>query len=196
MGDGAGTVFAGTKGEDLVGKYRFESTKINGLWVIEPTVFGDDRGYFMETYTQRDFEQAGIDAHFVQDNQSSSRKGVLRGLHYQKCHPQSKLVRVIKGEVFDVAVDLRHASPTRGQWYATILSAENHRQMFIPHGFAHGFLVLSDMAEFTYKCDDYYHPEDEAGYAWNDPSFAVDWPDPGCPLILSDKDRAQPFWQK
>ena len=164
---------------------------IEGLCVITPSVFGDARGYFMETYKESDFIAAGLDYRFVQDNQSSSRKGVLRGLHFQKEHPQAKLVRVLSGEVFDVAVDLREGSGTYGKWTGVLLSAENRRQFMIPRGFAHGFLVISDYAEFAYKCDELYHPEDEGGIIWNDPDIAVDWPDVG-ELILSEKDRRLP----
>lgn len=179
---------------------------IEGLCVIIPAVHGDGRGYFMETYSQRDMLEAGIDITFVQDNQSMSTKGVLRGLHFQKNFPQTKLVRVIKGEVFDVAVDLRKGSETYGKWYGVILSEENKKQFLIPRGFAHGFLVLSDIAEFCYKCDDFYHPNDEGGLAWNDPEIGVEWPEivgeyqgtadsegytlkDGTPLNLSDKDK-------
>ena len=149
---------------------------IEGLAIIEPTVHGDDRGYFMETYNQNDMKEAGIDAVFVQDNQSMSKKGVLRGLHYQKEFPQAKLVRVIKGEVFDVAVDLRKNSKTYGKWFGMVLSEENKKQFFVPEGFAHGFLVLSDEAEFCYKVTDFYHPGDEGGIAWNDPELGIEWP--------------------
>lgn len=150
---------------------------IEGLCVITPAVHGDSRGYFMETYNQRDMEEAGFNIVFVQDNQSMSTKGVLRGLHFQKKYPQTKLVRVIKGKVFDVAVDLRNESPTYGQWHGEILSDENKKQFLIPRGFAHGFLVLSDVAEFCYKCDDFYHPNDEGGMAWNDPEIGIMWPE-------------------
>lgn len=149
---------------------------IEGLCVITPAVHGDDRGYFMETYSHRDMMEAGIDITFVQDNQSMSTKGVLRGLHFQKNYPQTKLVRVIKGSVFDVAVDLRKKSNTFGKWYGIELSEENKKQFLIPRGFAHGFLVLSDKAEFCYKCDDFYHPNDEGGLAWNDPEIGIEWP--------------------
>ena len=163
---------------------------IEGLKVIEPTVFGDSRGYFMETYNYNDFKEAGIDVEFVQDNQSSSRYGVLRGLHFQISYPQDKLVRVVNGEVFDVAVDLREGSKTFGKWYGVVLSAENKKQFFIPKGFAHGFLVLSENAEFTYKCSDFYHPNDEGGLIWNDKDINVEWPIPeGMELIFSDKDQ-------
>lgn len=149
---------------------------IQGLCVIEPTVHGDSRGYFMETYNQNDMKEAGLDMIFVQDNQSCSTKGVLRGLHFQKQYPQGKLVRVIKGTVFDVAVDLRKDSETYGKWFGIELSEENKKQFYIPEGFAHGFLVLSDMAEFCYKCTNFYHPEDEQGIAWNDPTIGIMWP--------------------
>lgn len=178
---------------------------IEGLCVITPTVHGDSRGYFMETYSLRDMEEAGIQVAFVQDNQSMSTKGVLRGLHFQKQYPQTKLVRVIKGEVFDVAVDLRADSPTYGQYHGELLGEENKKQFLIPRGFAHGFLVLSDTAEFCYKCDDFYHPNDEGGMAWNDPDIGIEWPGltgsykgtasaegyfvDGVPLKLSDKDQ-------
>ena len=178
---------------------------IEGLCVVTPTVHGDSRGYFMETYNQRDMAEAGFDVEFVQDNQSMSTKGVLRGLHFQKNYPQAKLVRVIKGSVFDVAVDLRSGSKTYGKWHGEVLSADNNKQFFIPHGFAHGFLVLSDVAEFCYKCDDFYHPNDEGGMAWNDPEIGIAWPMlegeykgtasaegysvDGAPLNLSDKDQ-------
>ena len=148
---------------------------IEGLCVITPAVHGDNRGYFSETYSQRDMAEAGIDVVFVQDNQSGSTKGVLRGLHFQKQFPQTKLVRTIKGRVFDVAVDLRTDSKTYGKWYGVELTEENKKQFLIPKGFAHGFLVLSDVAEFCYKCDDFYHPNDEGGMAWNDPEIGIDW---------------------
>ena len=181
---------------------------IAGLCVITPTVHGDQRGYFMETYSQRDMAEAGLNILFVQDNQSVSTKGVLRGLHYQINYPQTKLVRVIRGAVFDVAVDLRPGSETYGKWYAIELTAENKKQFLIPKGFAHGFLVLSDEAEFCYKCDDFYHPNDEGGIAWNDPTIGVRWPGvegayqgtasaegyvlDGIPLKLSQKDQLLP----
>ena len=164
--------------------------EIEGLKVIEPTVFGDSRGYFMETYNYNDFKEAGIDVVFVQDNQSASHYGVLRGLHFQISHPQDKLVRVVRGEVFDVAVDLREGSESFGRWFGTILSAENKKQFFIPKGFAHGFLVLSDVAEFTYKCSDFYHPNDEGGLLWCDPDIGIEWPVPeGMTPELSEKDK-------
>lgn len=149
---------------------------IEGLCVIESAVHGDSRGYFMETYSQRDMEENGINITFVQDNQSMSTKGVLRGLHFQKNYPQTKLVRVIKGAVFDVAVDLRSGSKTYGKWYGIELTEENKKQFLVPRDFAHGFLVLSDTAEFCYKCDDFYHPNDEGGVAWNDPEIGIAWP--------------------
>lgn len=173
-----------------MGKFQVENCEIEGLKVITPTVFGDERGYFMETYQYEDFKAAGIDVTFVQDNQSASKKGVLRGLHFQINFPQDKLVRVISGEVFDVAVDLREGSTTYGQWHGELLSAENKKQFFIPKGFAHGFLVLSDYAEFCYKCTDYYHANDEGGLLWSDPEIGVKWPIPeGMELTISDKDK-------
>ncbi len=176
-----------------MGKFNFIKTSIEGVMIVEPTAYGDNRGYFMETYQREDFIKGGIDVEFVQDNQSMSVKGVLRGLHFQIKHSQSKLVRCIKGEVFDVAVDLREGSPTYGKWEGVLLSAENKRQFFIPKGFAHGFLVLSDEAEFVYKVDDYYHPNDEGGLMWNDPDIGVEWPIPeGMELKLSDKDKIHP----
>ena len=166
---------------------------IEGLKVITPTVFGDDRGYFVETYNENDMKAAGMDYVFVQDNQSASKKGVLRGLHFQKEFPQDKLVRVVNGEVFDVAVDLRPGSETFGKWYGVLLSAENKKQFMIPKNFAHGFIVLSDYAEFCYKCTDFYHPNDEGGLLWKDPEIGVDWPMPDgmteADLTLSDKDQ-------
>ena len=183
---------------------------IEGLYVIEPAVHGDARGYFMETYNEKDMKEAGIDIHFVQDNQSMSTKGVLRGLHFQKQYPQTKLVRAIKGSVFDVAVDLRSGSATYGKWYGVLLTDENKKQFLIPRGFAHGFLVLTDTAEFCYKCDDFYHANDEGGLAWNDPAIGIEWPEltgtyqgsasadgyalvDGTPLNLSEKDQK---WEK
>lgn len=179
---------------------------IEGLCVIEPAVHGDARGYFMETYNEKDMKEAGIDIHFVQDNQSMSTKGVLRGLHFQKQYPQCKLVRAVRGTVFDVAVDLRSNSETYGKWYGVTLSAENKKQFLIPEGFAHGFLVLSDEAEFCYKVNDFWHPNDEGGMAWNDPEIGIEWPElkgeykgsasaegytleDGTVLNLSDKDQ-------
>lgn len=172
-----------------MGKITVETCGIEGLKVITPTVHGDARGYFVETYNYNDFKEAGIDVEFVQDNQSASKKGVLRGLHFQINHPQDKLVRVIKGEVFDVAVDLRKGSPTFGQWHGVLLSDENMKQFFVPRGFAHGFLVLSDYAEFCYKCSDFYHPGDEGGLKYDDPEIGVQWPIPeGTELTLSERD--------
>jgi len=173
-------------------QFTFSICPISGLFEIQPKMFGDNRGYFMESYSQKHYEDAGIAAHFVQDNQSSSVKGVLRGLHYQKKHPQGKLVRVIEGEIFDVAVDIRPRSPTRGKWYSVILSGKKQNQFYIPEGFAHGFLVLSDNALFAYKCTDFYKPEDEHGIIWNDPTIDIKWPDLGMDYILSDKDKALP----
>ena len=179
-----------------MGKFNFIKTDIEGVLIIEPTVFGDDRGYFMETYQYNDFAAAGIDVKFVQDNQSKSKKGVLRGLHFQKQFPQSKLLRVISGEVYDVAVDLREGSATYGKYIGVLLSSENRRQFFIPRGFAHGFLVLSDEAEFVYKVDDFYHPDDEGGLMWNDPTVNIDWPIPeGMEIILSEKDKVNPTFE-
>ena len=171
--------------------FTFKETKIKDVYVIEPKVFGDNRGYFMETYKKEDFDNAGLKYNFVQDNQSKSKKGVLRGLHYQKNFPQAKLVRVISGEVFDVAVDLRKDSPTYGHWVGEILTSENKKMLMIPRGFAHGFMVLSETAEFTYKCDEVYHPEDEGGIMWNDPDIGVEWPSDIEPL-LSEKDQKHP----
>ena len=189
-----------------MGKIKVTDCEIEGLYIIEPAVFPDERGYFMETYNQRDFEEAGLRMNFVQDNQSMSVKGVLRGLHFQKQYPQGKLVRVVRGKVFDVAVDLRKDSKTYGRWFGVELSAENKKQFYIPEGFAHGFLVLSEEAEFCYKCTDFYHPGDEGGLAWNDPEIGITWPElqgeyngtpsaegyhlaDGTPLNLSDKDQ-------
>lgn len=188
-------------------KIKVTRCEIEGLCVIEPTVFGDERGYFMETYNQNDFKEEGLDMVFVQDNQSMSTKGVLRGLHFQKQYPQGKLVRAVRGCVFDVAVDLRSDSNTYGKWFGVELSAENKKQFYIPEGFAHGFIVLSDEAEFAYKCTDFYHPGDEGGLAWNDPEIGIDWAKygvngkyngsasaegyslDGIPLNLSEKDQ-------
>lgn len=189
-----------------MGQIKVTKCPIGGLYIIEPAVHGDSRGYFMETYNQRDMAEAGLNMAFVQDNQSMSTKGVLRGLHFQKKYPQGKLVRVIKGEVFDVAVDLREGSETYGKWYGQILSEENKKQFYISEGFAHGFLVLSDVAEFCYKTTDFYHPEDEGGIAWNDPDIGIEWPEisgayngtaskegyamaDGTALNISDKDQ-------
>jgi len=175
-----------------MGKFIFTKTSIEGLAIIEPAVYGDERGYFMETYNYRDFAAAGFDMAFVQDNQSRSKKGVLRGLHFQKKNPQGKLVRVISGEVFDVAVDLRKGSVTFGVWFGITLSAENKKQLYIPEGFAHGFLVLSEAAEFVYKCTRFYDSEDEVGLLWKDPDIGVRWPDAG-ELILNEKDKRNPL---
>lgn len=173
-----------------MGKITVTPCDIEGLYVIEPTVFKDERGYFVETYNQNDMKEAGLDIVFVQDNQSMSTRGVLRGLHFQKQFPQGKLVRVVRGKVFDVAVDLRSDSKTYGKWFGVELSAENMKQFYIPEGFAHGFLVLSDEAEFCYKCTDLYHPGDEGGLAWNDPEIGVEWPlEEGVDLIISEKDQ-------
>ena len=164
-------------------------TPIKDLVVIEPKVFGDERGYFYEAYNKNTFHELGLDYDFVQDNQSFSKKGVLRGLHFQKQYPQAKLVRVIEGEVFDVAVDLRKDSPTFGKWYGVTLSGENKKMFMIPRGFAHGFLVLSETAVFSYKCDDFYHPNDEGGIIYNDPDIGIEWPEVDCELVLSEKDK-------
>ena len=166
-------------------------TEIEGVFILEPKVFGDNRGYFMETYNENEFKRLGLNYNFVQDNQSKSKKGVLRGLHFQKTYPQAKLVRVLDGEVFDVAVDLRKDSPTYGKWVGVILSSENKRQFMIPRGFAHGFVVLSETATFTYKCDEFYHPEDEGGIMWNDKEVGITWPLVEEPL-LSEKDKNHP----
>ncbi len=172
-----------------MGKITVETCHIEGLKVITPTVFGDKRGYFMETYNYNDFKEAGIDLEFVQDNQSASKKGVLRGLHFQIHYPQDKLVRVIKGEVFDVVVDMREGSKTYGKWFGVRLSEENKKMFLIPKGFAHGFLVLSDYAEFVYKCTDFYHPNDEGGIIWSDDEIGIEWSiEEGMELTISDKD--------
>ena len=176
-----------------MGKITVTPCDIEGLYVIEPTVFKDERGYFVETYNQNDMKEAGLDMVFVQDNQSMSTRGVLRGLHFQKQFPQGKLVRVVRGKVFDVAVDLRSDSKTYGKWFGVELSAENMKQFYIPEGFAHGFLVLSDEAEFCYKCTDFYRPGDEGGMAWDDAEIGIEWPiEDGMKLIISEKDQK---WQ-
>ena len=179
-----------------MGKFKRNDTSIDGVYVIEPTVFGDDRGYFMETYSKPDFAEIGIDCEFVQDNQSKSKKGVLRGLHFQKENTQAKLVRCISGEVFDVAVDLRPGSETYGKWEGVILSAENKKMFMIPKGFAHGFLVLSESAEFAYKCDDVYNHDAEGGLKWDDPDIGIVWPEvPGMTpeeYLTSEKDGKWP----
>ncbi len=175
-----------------MGNFNFIETKIKDLYIIEPKVFGDHRGYFMESYNKKDFFEAGLTMEFVQDNESKSKKGVLRGLHFQTKHTQGKLVRVTQGEVFDVAVDLRKGSPTYGQWEGVLLSAENKRQFYVPKGFAHGFLVLSEVAVFNYKCTDFYAPEYDSGLLWNDPDVGIEWPLEGIEeLSLSDKDMKQ-----
>lgn len=180
-----------------MGKIVVETCEIEGLKIITPTVLGDARGYFCETYHYEDYKAAGIPDVFVQDNQSASRGGVLRGLHFQIEHPQAKLVRVIRGEVFDVAVDIRKGSPTYGQWHGVLLSEENKKQFYVPKNFAHGFLVLSDYAEFCYKCTDFYHPGDEGGIMYNDPAIGVKWPIPeGMELILSERDTKWAGWKK
>ena len=188
-----------------MGQIKVTKTPIEGLYIIEPKVFGDSRGYFVETYNKRDMAEYGLNMEFVQDNQSMSTKGVLRGLHYQIQHPQGKLVRVIKGAVLDVAVDMRKGSPTYGKWFGVELTEENKKQFYISEGFAHGYLALSDVAEFCYKVTDFYHPGDEGGLAWNDPDIGVEWgvigkytgsadcagytlPD-GTPLNLNDRDK-------
>lgn len=174
-----------------MGNFEFKSCgEIEGLYEIQPKVYGDERGYFLETYQYEAFKEAGLDMVFVQDNQSFSTKGVLRGLHYQKKHAQGKLVRVLSGQVFDVAVDIRKDSKTYGQWFGVILDGQKKNMFYIPEGFAHGFLVLSDTAEFAYKCTDYYHPEEEAGYMWNDEAFGIEWPiSDDINIMLSDKDK-------
>lgn len=180
--------------------FDFKECSIKGLYEIQPKVFGDARGYFLETYSERDFFSVGINARFVQDNQSMSTKGVLRGLHFQKRHPQDKLVRALQGKVFDVAVDLREESPTFGKWNGVVLDAEKQNQFYIPKGFAHGFFVLSDEAVFAYKCTDFYHPEDEGGLMWNDPTINVDWfgaaqvAGQSVEPILSEKDKKHPLF--
>ncbi len=170
---------------------KFKATPLNDVYELEPAVFGDERGFFQETWNEKTFADAGFEQRFVQDNHSRSRRGILRGLHYQTEHTQGKLVRVTHGEVFDVAVDLRQSSSSFGKWYGTRLSADNHRMLWVPPGFAHGFLVLSDFADFLYKCTDFYHPQSEVSLAWNDPSVGIDWPlaESGAPQ-LSAKDAA------
>lgn len=177
--------------EKQVGNFLFKKTSIDGVIVIEPKRYGDNRGYFMETYKKKDFKEAGLNYNFIQDNQSQSKKGVLRGLHFQKTYPQAKLVRCIEGEVFDVCVDLRKNSPTYGKWEGVVLSAEKGNQFMIPRGFAHGFVVLSETATFCYKCDELYHPEDEGGLIWNDSDIGIDWPFVG-EILLSEKDKLHP----
>lgn len=180
-----------------MGKFNFIKTAIDGMFIIEPTVFGDERGYFLETYHYEEFKAAGIDVNFVQDNQSKSKKGVLRGLHFQTKNPQGKLVRVISGEVFDVGVDLRESSPTFGKWVGATLSAENKRQLYIPEGFAHGFLVLSEEAEFVYKCTNFYDPKNEGGIIYNDPDINISWPiSDDMTILLSSKDQLLPTFNE
>lgn len=176
-----------------MGNFKFEEQKIKDLYVVEPRVFGDERGYFVETYHQEDFLAGGIKENFVQHNQSMSKRNVLRGLHFQTKHPQGKLVRALKGEIFDVAVDLRGGSPTYGEWFGIVLSDENKKMLYVPPGFAHGYLVLSEEAVFSYLCTDFYHPEEEGGLMWNDPSIGVEWPiEKGIQPILSEKDKKYP----
>lgn len=174
-------------------KFTKIETPIEGLYVIEPSVFPDDRGFFMESYNKRDFAEIGLEMEFIQDNHSHSKKGVLRGLHFQDKHPQGKLIRVVRGEVFDVAVDIRNGSPTFGRWYSVILSEENKRMFYVPKGFAHGFLVLSDEVDFLYKCTDYYYPQEDCGIIWNDPEIGIDWPLNGIEPILSERDKKRPL---
>jgi len=177
-----------------MGQFKFEKClDIEGLYTIEPKIFADERGYNLETYNSKDFKEAGLDMEFVQENQSMSKKGVLRGLHFQKTYQQGKLVRVTSGEVFDVAVDIREGSKTYGKWFGVVLSAEKKNMIYVPEGFAHGFLVLSDTAEFAYKLSDYYHPEDESGIPWNDETIGVNWPIPeGMDIITSERDCKHP----
>ena len=203
-------VICGKEKQFDMGQIKVTKCEIDGLYIIEPTIHRDERGYFVETYNKRDMDEAGLYLNFVQDNQSMSSKGVLRGLHYQKEFPQGKLVRVIKGSVYDVAVDIRTGSRTFGKWYGVLLSEDNMKQFYIPEGFAHGFLVLSDVAEFCYKVTDFYHPGDEGGLAWNDPTIGVQWPgvtgqyqrsalsdgyelEDGTKLIISEKDQKWPI---
>lgn len=172
--------------------FTFNKCPIEGLWEIFPKVFGDNRGYFFESYSERDFVEAGLTMRFVQDNQSKSKKGILRGLHFQKEHTQGKLVRVIEGEVYDVAVDLRNGSPTFGKYHGVILSAEKQNQFYVPEGFAHGFAVITETATFAYKCTDFYHPASEDGLIYNDPSIGIKWPEIGMEYELSAKDAVLP----
>jgi dTDP-4-dehydrorhamnose 3,5-epimerase len=173
--------------------FIFTPCPIQGLYEIQPKIFGDKRGYIFESYSQRDFSAEGFTLPFVQDNQSKSDKGTLRGLHFQKNHPQGKLVRVIQGEVFDVVVDMRQNSSSFSKWYGVILNDEKQNQFYIPPGFAHGFLALTDQVIFAYKCTDFYYPDDEGGIIWNDPDIGIKWPDLGMEYILSDKDKKLPF---
>ncbi len=179
-----------------MGQFKFTKTFIEGVMIIEPVKLGDDRGYFMETYNKKDFDDNGLDVTFVQDNQSKSKKGVLRGLHMQVNNPQGKLVRVIKGEVYDVAVDMRKDSDTFGKWTSAILSEKNNRQFYIPEGFAHGFMVLSDEAEFVYKCTRLYDAGDELGIRFDDPDIGIDWPTNNIEPLLSEKDKKQPSFKE
>lgn len=185
-----------------MGKFVFHKNAggIEGLIIIEPYLYRDARGYFMESYNQHDFAEAGIDCEFVQENQSASRKGVLRGLHFQIEHPQDKLVRVIRGEVYDVAVDLRKGSETFGKWFGIKLTEDNKKMFFIPKNFAHGFIVMSEYAEFCYKVTDFYHPEDEGGLMWDDPTIGIEWPLPEGighdDLVLSEKDAINPSYKE
>lgn len=174
--------------------FIFNKTDIQDVYLIEPKLFGDSRGYFMESYNKKAFEEAGLDYTFVQENQSCSSKGVLRGLHFQIKHSQAKLVRVLSGAVYDVAVDLRHKSPTYGKWVGAVLTDENRKQLLIPRGFAHGFYVMSDTAVFSYLCDDFYHPEDEGGVRYDDPELNIEWPQTES-IIQSDKDRKLPCFK-
>ena len=175
-----------------MGNFKFIETKIKDLYIIENKVFGDNRGYFMETYNKEQFEEAGLTMTFVQDNESKSSKGVLRGLHFQTQNTQGKLVRATRGAVYDVAVDFRKGSPTYGQWEGVVLSEENKKQFYVPEGFAHGFLVLSDEAIFNYKCTNLYAPQYDSGLLWNDPDVGIEWPLDGIDeIILSEKDKVQ-----
>jgi len=174
--------------------FSFTPCSIAGLFEIQPEIFDDQRGYLFENYSERAFFNAGLTLRFVQDNQSRSVKGTLRGLHFQKTHPQGKLVRAIEGEVFDVAVDIRHDSPSRGKWHGVVLSGEKQNQFYIPPGFAHGFLALTDQMIFAYKCTDFYYPDDEDGIAWNDPAIGIKWPNLGIDYMLSARDKKLPFW--
>ena len=174
---------------------KFEATPLQDVYLLKPRVFGDRRGFFLESWNEQTFRDAGFDLHFVQDNHSRSARGILRGLHYQTRHPQGKLVRVTSGEVFDVVVDLRRSSPTLGQWHAEPLSAENHHLLWIPPGFAHGFYVTSEFADFQYKCTDIYDPSSEVSLAWDDPTVGIDWPIPGGETPqLSAKDARGLAW--
>lgn len=175
----------------MVENFIFKKTEIDGVIIVETTYFGDNRGYFAETYNEEKFNAAGLKYRFVQDNQSHSKKGVLRGLHFQKKYPQAKLIRVLDGEIFDVAVDIRKNSPAFGKWVGIVLSSDNKRQLMIPKGFAHGFLVMSDYATICYKCDDFYHPEDEGGIMWDDKDIGIEWPEVD-EIILSEKDKKHP----